>query len=266
MICISEINGILMILIIITTIFFTNTSKTNNEYDNKINLLNKLIKTSQDQIDEKLKKIYNTPVPERIPEKISEQLPERIPEIKNVQHQNIQQYNIKQHRTQPVLDYTYPVNVQQNIDIDYVNERDRMVISDPLYPPLGRTERPIFDSLIKSQLSGLFNYPTRGSFDTFRLIAYLVSKSEKKDMGKNTWKLFGRQKFPGSSIGEYYAIPIDDRMSDLKITIKDEITIGEKIRDIYALPKYVRFKSPMFNDDEYEIIELDKADLTSMYL
>jgi hypothetical protein len=110
--------------------------------------------------------------------------------------------------------------------------------------------------------TGYFNYPTRGSPDTFRMIAYLVNTSDKKDM----WKLFGRQKYPGSSIGDYYAIQMDDRKSDLKITIKDEMMPKDKIRDIYGLPNEVTINSPLFNPNPYKIIELDKADLTSPYL
>jgi hypothetical protein len=157
---------------------------------------------------------------------------------------------------------------------DQVSDRDRAVINDELYPPLGRTERPIFDQLINrmstgtgmhhplTSFGGVFSYPTRGSPDTFRLVAYLVNTSDKKDM----WKLFGRQKYPGSSIGDYYAIQMDDRRSDLKITIKDEMMPRDKIRDIYALPNEVVINSPLFNPSPYKIIELDKADLTSPYL
>ena len=145
---------------------------------------------------------------------------------------------------------------------DQVSDRDRAVINDELYPPLGRTERPIFDQLINGMSTSVFSYPTRGSPDTFRLVAYLVNTSDKKDM----WKLFGRQKFPGSSIGDYYAIQMDDRRSDLKITIKDDMMPRDKIRDIYALPNEVTINSPLFNPSPYKIIELDKADLTSPYL
>lgn len=150
--------------------------------------------------------------------------------------------------------------------LDPVQVRDNKVLKDPLYPPLSRPERPIFDMLVDSQQRGLFNYPSRGSPDTFRLMGYLINKDEIKDIGNNTWKLFGRQKYPGSSIGEFYAIPADDRKSDIKIKIKEDMMTGDKIRDIYSLPRYVKLKGLAFNDTTYEIIELDKSDLMSGYL
>ena len=86
------------------------------------------------------------------------------------------------------------------------------------------------------------------------------------DNRNDSWKLFGRQKYPGSSIGEYYAIPFDDKKTDMKITIKDDMMTRDKIRDIYALPNEVTFNSPLFSEKPYKLIELDKADLTSPYL
>lgn len=145
---------------------------------------------------------------------------------------------------------------------DHVIDRDRAVLHDQLYPPLGRVERPIFDQLASHMASGLFSYPTRGSPDTFRMVGYMVNSDNKHD----SWKLFGRQKYPGSSIGEYYAVPVDDRKSDMKITIKDDMMPKDKIRDIYSLPNEVTLKSPLFSDKPYKVVELDKADLTSPYL
>jgi hypothetical protein len=54
--------------------------------------------------------------------------------------------------------------------------------------------------------------------------------------------------------------------TDIKIRIKDDMIIGEKLRDIYSLPKYIQFKSTIFNKSKYEIIELDKSDLISDYI
>ena len=90
----------------------------------------------------------------------------------------------------------------------------------------------------------------------------MINKEDKKD----SWKLFGRQKYPSSSLGDYYAIPMDDHRSDMKITIKDDMMPKDKIRDIYALPSEVTIKSPLFSHSPYQLIELDKTDLMSQYL
>jgi hypothetical protein len=157
-------------------------------------------------------------------------------------------------------------NIQINRIIDPVDLRDRRVLDDPLYPPLGRTDRPNFDFLNIAKQRGLFDFSTRGSPDTFRIIGYMMNKDENKDIGNNIWKIFGRQKYPNSSMGEYYVIPANENKTDIKIKIKDDMIIGEKMRDIYNLPKYIKFKSSIFNKSTYEIIELDKSDLISQYI
>jgi len=214
------------------------------QYQEKIKLLDQIIKESRKNIVDKI----------NIPDNKDNKNVHLIPSIQPIQQipsiQPIQQIP-------PILPNFIP-------HFDHVNARDKAVVSDNLYPPLARTERPIFDLLANRVASGLINYPTRGSPDTFRLIAYLVNTDT--NTRKDRWKLFGRQKYPGSSIGEYYAIPIDDATSDLKITLKDDIMPNEKIRDIYALPNEVTIKSPLFSSERYKIIELDKPDLTSPYL
>lgn len=147
---------------------------------------------------------------------------------------------------------------------DPVVERDRAVLKDPIYPPLARTERPIFDNLMRQTN---LNVPTRGSEDTYRALAYLINTNKAKpDMGGDVWMLFGRQTFRGSSRGEFFASPVNDRRADMKVPLKDDMMLGEKIRDIYALPPSVTFRSPFFSDEPYTVSELPKPDLTSGYL
>lgn len=144
---------------------------------------------------------------------------------------------------------------------DRVAIRDQAVISNPLYPPLGRTERPVFD-----RINDEFNASTRGGDDTYRLLGYLVNKNATDDLGRNVWKLFGRQQYRGSSRGEFYALPADGDKKDMKVSLKDDMFMGEKLRDIYALPNKVSIKSPFFSTDEYDLVELPKADFTSQYI
>jgi len=216
--------------------------------NNKLKLLNEMINISKKNIEEKLLSQdtkYKEYIEKKLntPDFVSVKPPENVSEKKDINTENL----IK---PSPFL--------LNKIVID----RDRAVLSDPLYPPLGRTERPIFDSLVANYGNNLFNYPTRGSVDTFRLLGYLVNSQNKKD----SWKLFGRQKYPGSSIGDFYVIPINDDINEMKITLKDSMMPNEKIRDIYALPNNITLISPLFESSIYSIIELDKADLTSPYL
>ena len=153
---------------------------------------------------------------------------------------------------------------EPQIQSDIIVKRDIAVINNPLYPPLSRTERPIFDDLVNNPN---LNVSTRGSPDTFRALAYIINKNEqKKDLGNNVWRLFGRQSYRGSNKGEFYLTPVNDINSTMKVYLQDNMMIGEKIRDIYSLPQKIRFKSTFFNDDEYEINELPKANLNSDYL
>jgi hypothetical protein len=41
---------------------------------------------------------------------------------------------------------------------------------------------------------------------------------------------------------------------------------NEKLRDMYALPKEITLKSPMFSNTPYEVVELPKPDLNSTYI
>jgi hypothetical protein len=144
-----------------------------------------------------------------------------------------------------------------------VQQRDLNVLLNPIYPPLARVERPIFDNLIKMN----FQQSTRGSEDTFRLMGYLINSNKNDaDTGGDVWKLFGRQTYRGSSQGEFYVSPVNDHQSDMKIFLKSNMMPKEKIKDIYALPSEVYLDSPFFSKNAYTINELPKSDFNSNYL
>ena len=146
---------------------------------------------------------------------------------------------------------------------DEVQQRDLNVLLNPIYPPLARVERPIFDNLIKMN----FQQSTRGSEDTFRLMGYLINSNKNDaDTGGDVWKLFGRQTYRGSSQGEFYVSPVNDHQSDMKIFLKNNMMPKEKIKDIYALPSEVYLDSPFFSKNAYTINELPKSDFNSNYL
>ena len=146
---------------------------------------------------------------------------------------------------------------------DEVQQRDLNVLLNPIYPPLARVERPIFDNLIKMN----FQQSTRGSEDTFRLMGYLINSNKNdSDTGGDVWKLFGRQTYRGSNQGEFYVSPVNDHQSDMKIFLKNNMMPKEKIKDIYALPSEVYLDSPFFSKNAYTINELPKSDFNSNYL
>jgi hypothetical protein len=246
MICTSEINTITIISVlgVILYIVLSGKTKQQDEYEKKLKLLDQMIGESKktiankiDQRQQKLKEdltqqreyasvdtIYIPPAPTSVQTQPSASVQTQPSTSTQVQQQ-----------APLFLPSMVPLPSSLIPPVDPVNIRDRAVVMDQLYPPLGRVERPIFDQLASRVASGLIGYPTRGSPDTYRMVGYMVNSENKND----SWKLFGRQKYPGSSMGEYYAIPIDDRKSDMKITIKDDMMPKDKIRDIYALSPYL---------------------------
>jgi len=274
MVCNSEVNTITIILItsiILYLVFNKNSNTSDVALQKKMILLDEMIKESKKNVQKKInikenlnQEYASTEIIDIHKDEKQQQQSQQSQQSQQMQQsQQSQQMQQSQQSQQMQQQQINPLMLANPLMLrDQVSDRDRAVINDELYPPLGRTERPIFDQLINGMSNGYFSYPTRGSPDTFRMVAYLVNTSDKKDM----WKLFGRQKYPGSSIGDYYAIQMDDRRSDLKITIKDEMMPRDKIRDIYGLPNEVTINSPLFNPSPYKIIELDKADLTSPYL
>jgi hypothetical protein len=95
--------------------------------------------------------------------------------------------------------------------------------------------------------------------DTYRLVGYVTNNSDDKDTGNNNWKLFARQK--DRHISEFYMKPTDNN-NDVKVPITDDIIVGDRLRDIYNIPQQITFKSPMFNKDPYNVVEVPKADLS----
>lgn len=146
-----------------------------------------------------------------------------------------------------------------------VYERDIRVLRDPLYPPLNRTDAQSFNLVKTASERGDINIRTRDYYDQYRLIGYLISTdTTTQDSGGNNWKLFGRQR--QSNRADFYIIPTNNNY-DMKIPITDDMTVGEKIREVYSIPPEVTFNSPLLNKAPYKYIELPKTDLqSSQYL
>ncbi len=143
------------------------------------------------------------------------------------------------------------------------DSRDRKVLNDPLYPALNRSEFDVHNSIVEQiQKKNLYN-TTQEFTDRFRLIAYVTNQdSDKKDSGGNVWKLMGKTK--NKNQGEFYMIPANNNY-DMKIMINNDMLVGEKLRDIYTIPKELQFKSPLLNESPYEVSEIPMNDFTNNY-
>jgi hypothetical protein len=292
---------IIIIIIIILSVFF-NFKYNENKNENEIiinNLINKKILNIKDKIIQKKHENENE---NKLELEANYEYEHKLEPVKNYELEHklepVKNYELE-HKLEPEKEYkcknkpkveieeeeevdenivtNTKVNFKNNINDrlnnrdelikyktnDTVQQRDLNVLLNPIYPPLARVERPIFDNLIKMN----FDQSTRGSEDTFRLMAYLINSNKNdSDTGGDVWKLFGRQTYRGSSVGEFYVSPVNDHQSDMKIFLKNNMMPKEKIKDIYALPSEVYLDSPFFSKNAYTINELPKSDFNSNYL
>lgn len=148
----------------------------------------------------------------------------------------------------------------KKIHID--DSRDRKVLNDPLYPALNRSEFDVHNSVVEQiQKKNLYN-TTQEFTDRYRLVAYVTNQDANKDSGGNTWKLIARQR--NKNQGEFFMIPANNNY-DMKIMLNNDILVGEKLRDIYTIPKQLSFKTPLLNESPYEVTEIPMNDFTNDY-
>jgi len=147
----------------------------------------------------------------------------------------------------------------QNINNNDTTERDYRVINDPLFPPFNRSDRNTHTHLRNNINKRNMYVNTNNIDDTFRLVAYITCTDENKDIGNNSWKLFGREK--DRHFSEFYMTPTDNT-NDIKIFLNDNIINGNKVRDIYNIPEYINFNSHMLNSSPYYVNEIPKQNLS----
>lgn len=150
------------------------------------------------------------------------------------------------------------VSEKKDDNINIVEMRDRKVVNDQLYPPLNRSDNKTHEHLLNNINTRTMYIQTNDINDKYRLVAYITNNSEEKDAGNNNWKLFARQK--DRNISDFYVKPTDNN-NDMKVPITDEIVVGDRLRDIYNIPKILTFNSPLFNKNPYNVVEIPKADL-----
>lgn len=135
--------------------------------------------------------------------------------------------------------------------------RDYRVLNDELFPPINRSDTNNHTELTNNIINRSMYIKTNNVNDTFRLVGYVTNNSEEKDTGNNNWKLFARQKDRHSS--EFYMTPTNNN-NDVKISITDDIILGNKLRDMYAIPNIISFNSPMLNTTPYQVVEIPRND------
>lgn len=156
---------------------------------------------------------------------------------------------------------TSPTSKQQRY-VEDAEVRDRQVLTDPLYPPLNRTDRRTFESVVHETNKRNINLPVKDIGDTYRLVGYVINKDVQKDAGGNNWKLMARQKDRNEA--EFYMVPTN-RDFDVKVPLTPEVFVGQRFKDVYTIPKDVQFNSPMLNKSAYEFVELPKTSFADPY-
>jgi hypothetical protein len=116
---------------------------------------------------------------------------------------------------------------------------DRSVLEDPLYPPYGRP--PL-------EVATIPKISTRGSYDNYRLVGYMVSEESKDDV----WKLFGKEKYRGGQ-GDFYAISANKNLDGIKVFLTKDTVIGDRLDNIYTIPDQIRVNHSLFNHSIYDV-------------
>jgi len=146
---------------------------------------------------------------------------------------------------------------------DITPVRDRLVLNDPLYPALNRTDRQTLNTVAYQTDVRNFNIPTQDIGDSYHMIGYLTSTDPMNtDKGGNSWKLMGRKY--NRNQADFYIIPINNNY-DIKIPLTPDVIIGQRLNDIYTIPNEITFNSPFLNKTPYNFVELPKTNFDNRY-
>jgi hypothetical protein len=175
----------------------------------------------------------------------------------------VNEFKELQHNSIPNTKHSTIASVASSTSPTIDDSRDRRVLNDPLYPALNRSEFNTHQGIAdKIKAKALYNN-TQEFTDRYRLVGYVTSQdNDKKDSGGNVWKLMARQK--DRNRADFYMIPANNNY-DMKVMLNDDIIMGDKLRDVYTIPKQLTFKTPLLNDSAYEVTELPMNDFTNSY-
>jgi len=176
-----------------------------------------------------------------------------IESLKNDLSQNLNKCNYQKQQSSPQT-----IIIKDNPKNDLtIEKRDRQVLYDQLYPPLGRTERPIADNILNTFKDSRFNISTRGyQQDTPRLLGHFYKDNNPREI----YKLYGWSKYPGNSIGNFYYTYANDNYN-VKIPLDDKNSNLKRIDD---LPLELKISKGPING-EFKLDELPKSDISSGY-
>ncbi len=119
-------------------------------------------------------------------------------------------------------------NQDIDIDIDLLLERDKKSLNNDFSPPERRLPRHIYPT---QTFKRSINIPTRGYPDNYHNVGMLVRKNDEKIL-----KLFGRQKYPGSSQWEYYVTGSDTYGADSKTPLNVPGNKELSNNDLFTIP------------------------------
>ena len=187
-------------------------------------------------------------------------VPRLVQEIQEIPEQELHPHTSHEQELHPQHSQHFQHLHQQSVE-----QRDRRVLSDPLYPALNRSSEQSYNATSQAVKAGVMYQQTHpdDSNDSFRLVGYISSTDqEQTDAGKNQWKMFGRMK--DRNQGEYYISPVNNNF-DMKIPLTQNVVIGEKLKDVYSLPDQMQFNSPLLNNRPYQFTELPRGDFGTRY-
>lgn len=229
---------IIIILIVIALYFFQSYQNINNKFNEQQKYYNN---NNNNEINNKLNYFDNL---------IQKQHQEMINKYNNQDNDKI---CMTQRQFENITKPPPSINRKDTIVRDY------RVVKDDLFPPFNRSDTNTHTDLTNNIINRSMYVNTNNVNDTFRLVGYVTSTDSKRDAGNNSWKLFGRQK--DRHFSEFYMSPTNNN-NDVKIFLTDDIIVGDRVRDIYAIPSSITFKSPMLNETPYQVVEIPKQDVS----
>ncbi len=142
--------------------------------------------------------------------------------------------------------------------------RDAAVLSDPLFPPVGRAVDTVtYDATMAATARRM---AVGRQEDTFRLLGYVTAPTtcdqRDSDAAGGHWRLFGRMR--DRNQGEFYLAPADNNL-ELKVPLTTSNVVGsERLRDVSSIPNELSFDSPLLaRGCAYVVTELPRGDLAS---
>jgi hypothetical protein len=163
----------------------------------------------------------------------------------SIQPQIIPQFATPQLFVPPIISTVPEQSIRQPLT-DPVKMYDYNKLVDPLEEPTKRVDRYLLGPL---EYRRMYNHPVRGYPDNPRWLGLLIS--EEDDNSNKILKLFGRQKYPGSSHYEYYTM-INMGFDQIKVHIHGKKELyDDDVVNVSELNKNYKVKLNKNDDNSY---------------